>query len=134
LIQSNVSKPALNPTDDTSFVSISSNITTIESTLPTGWEHTFGMCNRVDLQFRSFSFYYLDQEGTIYYFNESTGESRWDKPEEEENDNFSPLPQRDDSTDTFIQGLNSNELQKLVYTVTTLIIIFYIKTVLIGIR
>lgn len=79
------------------------------------------MCHHVDLQFCSFSFHYLDQEGTIYYFNDSTGESRWDKPGEEERDDPPPLPQRDDSADTFIQGLNSNELQKLVYTVTTLV-------------
>lgn len=85
-------------------------------------------------KFCSFSFLYLDQEGTIYYFNESTGKSRWDKPGEEESDDPPPLPQRDDSADTFIQGLNSNELQKLVYTATTLIIISYIKMVLIGIR
>ncbi|KAL7311971.1 hypothetical protein PS15m_009677 [Mucor circinelloides] len=92
-VRSNTSRPVLASANDTSSVSIP----TTESPLPVGWEHAF------------------DQDGTIYYFNESTGESRWDKPEEPEKDEPPPLPQRDDSADTFIQGLNPNELQKLVY-------------------
>ncbi|GAN09705.1 conserved hypothetical protein [Mucor ambiguus] len=72
--------------------------TTTESPLPVGWEHAY------------------DQNGTIYYFNESTGESRWEKPDESERDPLPPpLPQRDDSADTLIQGLNPNELQKLEF-------------------
>ncbi|KAL9537527.1 hypothetical protein MBANPS3_011698 [Mucor bainieri] len=72
--------------------------TTTESPLPVGWEHAY------------------DQDGTIYYFNESTGESRWEKPGESERDQLAPpLPQRDDSADTLIQGLNPNELQKLEF-------------------
>ncbi|CEP12575.1 hypothetical protein [Parasitella parasitica] len=62
--------------------------------LPTGWEHAF------------------DSEGTIYYFNETTGESRWDKPGQEAPP---PLPLRDDNTETFLQGLKPNDLQKLEF-------------------
>jgi hypothetical protein len=52
----------------------------------------------------------LDEDGTIYYFNESTGESRWDKPTTEILDDV----QRDESFETFIQGLKPEELTKLV--------------------
>ena len=31
--------------------------------------------------------YYTDDQGVIYYFNEHTGESRWDKPTIHEEDN-----------------------------------------------
>ncbi|CAO3651376.1 unnamed protein product [Mucor fragilis] len=83
------------PASDTPPVSVP---TTTESPLPVGWEHAY------------------DQEGTIYYFNESTGESRWEKPGESQGGQAPPpLPQRDDSVDTLIQGLNSNELQKLEF-------------------
>ncbi|KAI9016416.1 Rho GTPase activation protein [Phycomyces nitens] len=37
------------------------------TSLPDGWEHAY------------------DDEGTIYYFNEQTGESRWDKPAHPQN-------------------------------------------------
>lgn len=52
----------------------------------------------------------LDEDGTIYYFNESTGESRWDKPTEM----LDTDAQRDESFETFIQGLKPEELKKLV--------------------
>lgn len=45
----------------------------------------------------------IDEDGTIYYFNESTGESRWDKP--------------DDTADlvtTVTARLEPGELKKLV--------------------
>ncbi|CEI90310.1 hypothetical protein RMCBS344292_04638 [Rhizopus microsporus] len=38
--------------------------TSTPTTLPEGWESAY------------------DEDGTIYYFNESTGESRWDKPDD----------------------------------------------------
>ncbi|KAI8646984.1 Rho GTPase activation protein [Parasitella parasitica] len=74
--------------------SIQSNADNKEFPLPTGWEHAF------------------DSEGTIYYFSEATGESRWDKPSQEAPP---PLPQRDNSTETFLQGLKPNDLQKLEF-------------------
>jgi hypothetical protein len=63
------------------------------------------------------SFCIIDDEGTIYYFNERTGESRWDKPcsegeeEEEEEGDY----KRDESMETFIQGLQPEELKKLEF-------------------
>lgn len=53
----------------------------------------------------------LDDEGTIYYFNESTGESRWDMP----GDPVESEAQRDESMETFIQGLQPEELKKLEF-------------------
>lgn len=69
-----------------------------------------------------------DEAGTIYYFNETTGESRWDKPKEEEKDNEEKDNEEKDNgeedneeeeeeiqaEDTYIRGLNPNELKKLV--------------------
>ncbi|KAI8065351.1 Rho GTPase activation protein [Gilbertella persicaria] len=73
-----------------------------ESPLPQGWEHAY------------------DEDGTIYYFNEMTGESRWDRPiEEEEQNQPPPLPPRnnaaDDNLDTLIEGIKPEELQKLEF-------------------
>lgn len=64
----------------------------------------------------------LDEEGTIYYFNEFTGESRWERPadelqeedEEEEEEEQSGEIKRDESLDSYVQGLQPDELKKLV--------------------
>ncbi|KAI8979856.1 hypothetical protein BDF20DRAFT_536423 [Mycotypha africana] len=71
--------------------------------LPPGWEYAY------------------DQNGTIYYFNETTGESRWDKPQHttaEEQDISTDLAatpaaslQREETA--FTQGLHPEELRKL---------------------
>ncbi|KAI9486486.1 MAG: hypothetical protein EXX96DRAFT_44094 [Benjaminiella poitrasii] len=74
-----------------------------ESPLPQGWEHAY------------------DQDGTIYYFNESTGESRWDRPSlsatASQNETIPIIPQREESNsvDTLLQVLRPEELQKLEF-------------------
>ncbi|KAI9363604.1 Rho GTPase activation protein [Pilaira anomala] len=71
-----VKKPQLpeRPKDDL-LVDIST-----DPTLPDGWSSSFGRytCSSFDFYFTdSFT---TDQTGTIYFFNQSTGESQWEKP------------------------------------------------------
>ncbi|KAI7888660.1 Rho GTPase activation protein [Mucor mucedo] len=82
-----------------------------DSPLPQGWEHAY------------------DEEGTIYYFNEFTGESRWERPadeleeekeeegeedEEEEEERRGEI-KRDESLESYAQSLQPDELKKLEF-------------------
>lgn len=67
--------------------------------------------------------YTLDDDGIIYYFNESTGESRWDPPTNQQA--ISPL--REDSVEPFLKGLKPDELQKLVNKTCTIVCVFIKK-------
>lgn len=60
-----------------------------------------------------------DQDGTIYFFNETTGESRWDKPTSVDSpQEVSTLAnERDDAID--YRGLQPLEINKLVNTSMT---------------
>ncbi|KAI8381044.1 uncharacterized protein BYT42DRAFT_565055 [Radiomyces spectabilis] len=70
LAQSLVERSMSDPTDQTSHEALLVDIsdepprskTSIPDALPDGWQHAY------------------DNDGTIYYFNEQTGESRWDRP------------------------------------------------------
>ncbi|KAI9272086.1 Rho GTPase activation protein [Helicostylum pulchrum] len=95
-------QPSIQSNTKPIFESISSSPNNlVESPLPQGWEHAF------------------DEAGTIYYFNETTGESRWDKPNEEkdneEEGNEEEEEEETQAEDTYIQGLNPNELKKLEF-------------------
>ncbi|KAI8997100.1 hypothetical protein BDB01DRAFT_769830 [Pilobolus umbonatus] len=65
----------------------------LASPLPSGWEYAY------------------DDDGTIYYFNESTGESSWEMPPEDINkDKPSEL-----ESIGFIQGLTPSDLKRLEF-------------------
>ncbi|ORY93794.1 hypothetical protein BCR43DRAFT_495342 [Syncephalastrum racemosum] len=75
--------------------------------MPAGWQHAY------------------DDEGTIYYFNEHTGESRWDKPTEDDiarsldnmNITSPPMPHSESiDSEEMVEGLttlNPADMQKL---------------------